>query len=264
MALPPFDKQERDQLLTQYHDAARQYSTLREQDERAKAKPFFNEMRQLKERYFERLPRIVMAASPFSGRPLVRTFDPFGFDGLWWHRQASTEEPPPGPHFCVLRGAVHLHDQPFDASGNEVNPGPEVPYVIPRLLEMDGMVMVIGEVEMEPGYTAYPCAYFAERRPTADELTADWGRSTYTYTLANGETGWTVPTDPWDFELRPWIEQGKVRWCVPGSGNEQLATGSVDECPYLDLAGVREERLIRGHDLQNVGVPDGQPIFPID
>src|SRR4051794_38266283 len=59
----------------------------------------------LEDEYFRRLPRIVMGACPYCGKPLYRSFDALGLDGLWWRSDATPDEPQACPHFCVLVGA---------------------------------------------------------------------------------------------------------------------------------------------------------------
>src|SRR5262245_35434104 len=48
------------------------------------ARQAYAEMVAVEEEYFRRLPRVVMAPCPLCGKPLYRSFDPFGLDGLWW------------------------------------------------------------------------------------------------------------------------------------------------------------------------------------
>jgi hypothetical protein len=77
---------------------------------------------------------------------------------------------PNGRH--VLRGAVNFNNLRPVAGRIEVWPGPEVPYVIPRLLEMPGMLAVISHIGMDTGYTVYPIAYSAESRRKSLGVTA--------------------------------------------------------------------------------------------
>ncbi len=42
-----------------------------------------------------------------------------------------------------------------------------------------------------------------------------------------------------DFDLAPWIEQGKVFWIAPGDESMTLRS-DVQGCPYLNLLGSRE------------------------
>ena len=77
-----------------------------------------------------------MGHCPFDGRPLLRTYDPFGLDGPWWRPEANPPEPPACPHFCVVTGAVNERALTSASSEWTTYPGPTMPYVIQRLLDM--------------------------------------------------------------------------------------------------------------------------------
>lgn len=164
----------------------------------------------------------------------------------------------------MLRGALCFNDQPARGGAFEAHIGPPVPYVIPRVLELDTMVAVIGELAMDCGYTAYPIAYFCEKRPPPEDLTCDWPRTIYNYHTSLGEGAWQAPIDKWDFELLPWLQQGKLRWCEPGSDNMKLADEAPQSCPYLNLPGERERMIVEGLEVWGAGLPDGTPIDPLD
>jgi hypothetical protein len=258
---------ERDTLFQELQAAQQRYDAARQQRDSAGCTVAFAEVNKLRARYFERLPRPCMATCPLCAKPLHRLFDPFGFDGLWWSESPSWTEPPACPHFVLLRGAVNFNGRPARAGAKRVFTGPEVPYVIPRLLEWEGMVMVIGALDMAPGHTAYPLAYFAPKRPPGSDLTSTWARPTFEYRNAAGEGGWDYASDPWDFELLPWLKQGRVWWTASNSNNATLHGSPAqpsDQCPYLNLPGERQQIELLGDARRLAGVPDGQPSFPID
>jgi hypothetical protein len=139
----------------------------------------------------------------------------------------------------------------------DVHPGPGVPFVVPRLLEMPGMIAVISEIEMADGARAYPVAYFAPRRPPVQTLAASWARTNFVYTTQLGAHAWRRADEPapgqpapdsWDFALAPWLKQGKVRWCEPGSEGTTLSTAAPEACPFLDLPGIRRPQVIFAAD----------------
>ena len=39
-----------------------------------------------------------------------------------------------------------------------------------------------------------------------------------------------------DFDLKPWLERGKLHWMAAKDAGESLKSGATD-CPYLDLSG---------------------------
>lgn len=261
--IPPLTTEERTRLLDEYAAALQRYEHASRQRDLPASKRAFAAAEEVKAAYYERLPRMALATCPYCEQPFLHSIDPFGFDGFWWFEAPAAREPRACPHVCVLRGAVRLNRTRIRGGAEEVRSGPEVPYVIPRLLEFTGMVMVIGELPLDGGHTAYPLVYFAERRPPADELTSEWARETYHYRTAAGASGWRVANDPWEFDLQPWIAAGKLRWAATGSENRTLASPTT-ACPYLNLPGERQEMIVVGNEARGVGVPDGQPFFPLD
>jgi hypothetical protein len=191
----------------------------------------------VEDEYFRRLPRLAMAPCPFCGQVLHRSFDPFGLDGLWWRSDAQPDEPPPCLHFCVLLGALRL-TEPAPPREFEVHPGPEVPFVVPRLLQHPEMTAVLSQVPLEGGL-AHAIAYFAPRRPPVQALTAGWARTNHVYTTQLGVHGWRAASEALDFDLARWVAGERLRWCAPGT--TQIAGG---ECPYLDLPGARAPQVI--------------------
>lgn len=181
--------------------------------------------------YFKRLPRLVMSCCPFDGKPLIRTFDPYGFDGFWWHQ-------PRGGDF-------------------QAHTGPEVPYVIPRILSKPGITAVISQLDMTPGHIAYVIAYFAERRPPVQELASNWPRTVFLYTTALGEHRWRFDNCKWDFDLGPWLERGKIRWCQPRGDNRTLSDEPASQCPYLEVRGERQRMVVQRDQVWGMGSPDG-------
>ena len=229
----------------------------------AEADRHWARMAQAERDYFAQLPPVAMSVCPFCGQELARSFDPFRFDGPWWRPDDVPEEPRPCPHFNVLRGAVSYGDRRPMAAYFEVRPGPEVPYVIPALLEHESMTAVIGRLEMHNGYTAYPIAYFADGRLPPEQLTADWPRSLYSYTTQRGEDRWRIPAERWDFDLAPWVAAGRVRWCPPESGNTKLNPDSGEPCPYAGLPG-RRRQIVVYRDLVSTWQPPNQAaVWPV-
>jgi hypothetical protein len=210
------------------------------------------EMAAVEAAYFRELPRMAMSCCPHCNRPLFRAFDPFGLDGLWWRSDAQPEEPQPCPHFCLLLGAVDLRaGRP--RPDFEVYPGPGAPFVVPRLLQNEGMVAVVSEIQMGDGAVAYPIAYFAPRRPPIQTLAAPWARTNFVYSTQLGVHAWRRADEPapgeeapdgWDFALVPWVASGKLRWCDPGGDRSALSTAPAASFPFANLAGTRERQVI--------------------
>jgi hypothetical protein len=259
-----FSKEHRDNILLGYSQASANYNKALEDEDYELAERHFARVSALQSEYFRLLPSIVMSCCPFDAQPLIRSFDAYGLDGLWWRPDASTRETPTCPHFCVVRGAVNYAGKRPRAGDFEVHPGPEVPYVIPRLLNYPDMIAVVSQIEMKNGYTAYPVTYFAARRPPPQELTAGWARTLHTYTTQLGISGWKADNDAWDFNLLTWLEQGKVRWCPPATDNSVLSVDPPEQCPYLDLNGARERMVVEADNSWTNGLPTGEAVETFD
>jgi hypothetical protein len=260
----PMTKGERDRLLADEARLLAERRTALEKRDLARSRVLLAQAKAASEEYFDRLPIVTVSTCPYCDRLIQRSFDPYGLDGRWWAPDAPRRMPEPCRHYCMIRGAVNFNNKLVIGGDFDVYAGPEVPYVIPRILSMESMVAVIGELPMTPGFTAYPIVYFAERRPPVQELAADWPAKIHSYTTALGEPGWKFDIDPWDFELAPWLASGKLRWCQSDSNNEALSTAPPDQCPYLNLKGRREMMVVNRLGAMGRGVPDGQPILPID
>jgi hypothetical protein len=96
----------------------------------------------------------------------------------------------------------------------------------------------------------FPIVYFADPMPFDFERVDDWGHRSYTYTRADGTmaSAHAVQADEEkDFELLPWVRDGRVLWIAPGDESLELRRG-IDGCPYLDLPGERRRRYIQEGD----------------
>lgn len=253
-----FDQPRREQILREWAEARSEYEAAMNwtedlaawSDKEVKAlqdaAACRSRMAQAERDYFGEIPLVPMSLCPFCAEELLQPFDSFGLDGLWWRPEAGPEPVPSCPHFCVVRGAVSFGSKRPVAPYFEVHPGPEVPYVLPSLLEQPGMVCVVGKLEMRNGFVAYSIAYFSEVRPRPVRLTAPWPRTIYTYRTDHGDARWRVAAEHWDFDLAPWIRHGRLRWLLPESGGVRL-NDSGDDCAFVGLPGRRRRIVVRGY-----------------
>jgi hypothetical protein len=217
--------------------------------------------------YADRLPRVTMSCCPFTGTPLKRSFDPWGLDGPWWHYtpEVEIEEPLAPPAFKVLLGAVAFHGRTPSDARQAVTPGPEVPFVVPRLLGLPGMVAVISSLKLATGDTAYPIAYFSESDIPHNRLHQFWLRQDYWFKTAEGRTGWIIANDTWDFELKNWIASGKLRWIDLQDLSLRVQDGNSDKpCPFLDMPGDRAPQNVAFGKRNSMDLPDGTPVNPFE
>jgi hypothetical protein len=217
--------------------------------------------------YADRLPRVRMSACPFTSAVLKRSFDPWGVDGPWWHRDRLVviEEPAPPDTFKVLLGALAFHGRAPVEARHPVIPGPEAPFVVPRLLHLPEMVAVVSRLALATGDTAYPIAYFSPETIAPARLHQAWLREDHWFKLENGKTAWLIANDPWDFELQPWIDAGKLRWIDPDDPDGKVVDGRDGKpCPYVNLPGDRCPQALSNGNRELSDPPDGTPITPFE
>ncbi len=162
--------------------------------------------------YWHWLPPRKLSRCPFCQEDLNLKFDPVDFNGFWWmdRTERTANNQPTCPHFVLLTGAV-------DRKGNDkqdplipIIPGPDKTFVIPTILEKDGMKAVVSDVAMNCGYVAHPIAYFLEDPPEQLKPDQQWGRKSFYYQPDATKEEVHITEDDFDFEIEPWIEKGKL------------------------------------------------------
>ncbi len=223
--------------------------------------------------YADRLPRMLLSICPFTGRKYKRSFDPFGLDGPAWDARCMVpfDDPDPGPHFRLLLGAYDLCGREPTEVQEEVQPGPAVPFVVPKLLALPGMVAVISRLTFATGDTGYPIVYFSDQPTPPEKLHQEWGRLDYWFQReGEQDAGWLASNYEWDFDLAPWIDQGKVLWIEPDvDGKDQpklykKADPGAPACPFVNLQGDRAPQLISDGEVDLLPLPNGTPFNPFD
>lgn len=209
------------------------------------------EIQTLLGRYLEGLPVRDLSRCPFTGEKFSLAIDDLGLDGLWWNYDAPKrpEKEFPATYFA-LDGALKLGGDPENTSFL-CSPGPDVPFVLPRLLEYIQVKAVISTIKIGP-HTAYPIVYYADPMLYGEKRVNDWGTKRYWETGSIIPELWTpgqyVSLTPdsseYDFDLEPWIKAGKLLWIAPGDAGLTLH-GHISHCPYLDLSGSRKLKFIR-------------------
>jgi len=194
----------------------------------------------LYEEYEKGVPVVALSRCPFTGVEAWHSIDSYGIDGPWWdyERPARPVEDLPNTYFA-LAGALKL-------SGELVNgpflckPGPEVPYVIPRLLARPEIKAVIFTTPVG-SHMAFPIFYFAEPMPWDIVRTNTWGTNSYSAETIYGEGYWQQTYDikrDFDFELEKWIRAGKLLWIAPEDDTMTLQS-IIGRCPYIGISGRR-------------------------
>ncbi|MBU7006560.1 hypothetical protein [Phosphitispora fastidiosa] len=209
------------------------------------------EIQELLRRYLEGLPVRDLSRCPFTGEKFSLAIDDLGLDGLWWNFDA-----PKRPEnqllatYFALDGALKLGGEP-ERAPFLCSPGPDVPFVLPRLLEFVQVKAVLSSFKIGP-HTAYPIVYYADPMLYGEKRVNDWGTKRYWETGSIIPELWTpgqyVTLTPdaseYDFDLASWIKAGKLLWIAPGDASLTLH-GHISSCPYLDLPGSRRLKFIR-------------------
>ena len=193
----------------------------------------------LRAEYAAGVPRVRLSRCPFTKEVLTHSLDTAGLDGPWWRYEDVVRRVEEVPEtFFALTGAVRLADAVEDVPFL-VKAGPEVPYVVPRILLHRDLRAVVSTVKVGP-HTAYAVCYFAEPTPPLLARINAWGANEFWFTDAYG-TWWDSSDEDGEeveYDLAPWVESGKLQWISPGDSDLRLRTGLAG-CPYLDLPGRR-------------------------
>jgi hypothetical protein len=215
--------------------------------------------------YAQGLPVEDVSRCPVCSTLFKLPIDPYGLDGPWWWSGCPTELPLPEScrHFQLLQGAVDLHDRNPTEAGENVQLGPAIPFVVPRILAMDGMSAVISSRQLPAGDTIYLITYFsANPRPNPD-LYQSWRRETMAVHDDQGHViGWTINDDPWDFDLRKWVASGKLWWIAPGETSLTLQHSSPS--PYDGLPGTRDMQTVEAGGMRVIPGPKGTGANPFE
>lgn len=208
------------------------------------------EIEPLIKEYWSWVPAVQLSRCPFCQEDLMRLFDPVDLTGFWWMDRTWRPRPEPEccPHFCLLLGAVNFNGLPPRGGIFECRPGPDMPFVIPRILEMPTMTAVVSRIPLQCGYSAYPLAYFSRVPPKTRSLTQSWARKEYRFMLEDGRRGWDIVDNFYDYDLTPWLRQGKLGWFHEGTLNAQGAP--PEAYPFKDLKGTAREQVLIDHELR--------------
>jgi hypothetical protein len=190
------------------------------------------------QQYIARVPFLTLSRCPISGVELEHSMDDFGLDGPWWKYLGSArpKENLP-PTYLAFTGALKLA-APVEQTSFLVLPGPEVPYVIPRLFKDSTVTAVLSSVPIGK-HQGYAIFYFA--KPSLHLARAnEWGTNEYKIYGA-GTEGWNEVREDekeYDFDLGKWITSGRLQWIAPGDTALRLQS-DANGCPYLNLPGRR-------------------------
>lgn len=244
-----FTADERSQMLAEYFDRLRRFKSLsrayQEAEDRLEAsiEPELDatteRLRQLTNWYRANVPTLELSRCPFTGAVWRHSIDSHGLDGLWWDYDKPArplDEPLGGKHLCFT-GAMRLAE-PVENTPFESRPGPEIPFVVPRLLDAPFTKAVLSQVPVGR-HTGYLVVYYSTQIPPDVLRTADWGTEYANWPNAAGEweaSDFYDSEDTQDSNLVPWLQSGRLLWIAPGDDELRLREG-VEGCPYVGLSG---------------------------
>lgn len=216
--------------------------------------------------YVDGTPRVPISRCPFNLEEFRPSLDAFGFDGLFWKYDAAARRSEPlRGHVFAFTGAARFVE-PVEPAPFLCRPGPEVPFVVPRILKREKIRAVLSSVPIGR-HTGYAIVYYCSEPVMDLERFNTWGLDYYELEIDEGVFGWNVSQpvlQDYDFDLVPWIAQGRLLWIAPGDKTLELHEG-VAGCPYLDLKGRRSPLCVQEGEIWTASlwdgkVPDDEPL----
>lgn len=250
-----FTSEERNRLINAYTEATNKRNEISEriyeaeEGLQAELESEFERLQQkvldIVSEYSEAVPVYSVSRCPYTNEIVNHSIDIYGIDGMWWNFEAPArpEEKLPKSFFAftgALKLSASLEHFPFLCV-----PGPELPFVIPRLLSEPEILAVISTIPVG-NHQAFMISYYSNPMVYHIERVNDWGTDSYTYENVEGESFWDsneVYKSECDFNLAEWIRAGKLLWIAPGDSSLQLQQ-SVEGCPYLNIQGRQETSYI--------------------
>jgi hypothetical protein len=188
------------------------------------------------------LSGVAVSRCPYTGEVVGLALDVVGLDGPWWNLDAPRRPPPTmlPATFVGYDGAVRL-DPPAPPAPFPRRPGPEVPTVIPRLLDLEDVTAVCSSLWVGANQ-AWLVAYFARPGTPMPPPPNDWGADQYLGVLPDGSgLPWPVDAGPEvrDPDLGAWVERERLCWIAPGDADLEVRRG-LEGCPYVGVEGDAE------------------------
>jgi hypothetical protein len=251
----PFSAEQRSILLKEYFSAQKSLSEITALIDRSSGTDsqrlqeherfYRRRLLTLRMQYIAGVPVIELSRCPFSNEVMRHSLDNYDLDGLWWNYEyPARPESPLLKTYVALTGAVKLNSN-IKKAPFVCKPGPEVPYVIPRLLKRPSVIAVISSVKIGD-HQGYITTYFGDPPPQKIPRVNTWGSNTYIFLDEQGNRKWDSEPEnqfDFDFDLEPWISNKQVRWIAPGDNNLTLHD-EVSGCPYLGLEGIKKSLVI--------------------
>jgi hypothetical protein len=224
----------------------------------------------LLKRYEEGLPELSISRCPYCGTPVTIRIDLYGLDGPFWKQQGGDVFTSACRHFLTYQGALNYRGYvpTREETGiyNEIHSGPEIPFVIRRLMGLPGVKCIVSSFTILDGrYNAYFMCYFADPPLPMSEGHQTWLRQQYYWTGPDGQLRWDIRNDAWDFDLGRWMARpGPVLgWIEPDDQSLKLHW-PPEQSVYRKAQGRPYPLVLRRGDLRETPPPDGTPLDLFD
>lgn len=210
---------------------------------------------QLRMEYLKGLPVKALSRCPFTGHVLMRSIDLYGIDGLWWdYNNPARHQEELLPTFFAMDGALKLGTS-LEKIPFTVSVGPEVPFVLPRLLKHEQIKAVLSCFPIG-NHELFLITYYSEPMLNEIRRVNDLGTYFYKYPDIYGLLLNDFYQDPVkDFHLEQWILSGKLLWIKPGD-HSLILRSYLEGCPYLGLTGRQKVLAIYNGEITEVEEPE--------
>jgi hypothetical protein len=203
---------------------------------------------EIHQRYRDLLPEVTVARCPDSGELVRWPIETMGLGGWFWDYHAPMRRIPEDPPraWLGMTGAMRL-TEPVEHPPFTVVPGPDVPFVVPRILDSEGVHAVVAEVRVG-AHTGWTITYFGPLPQVT--LVNLWGSDTYLVNQDGRWTGWDrelQAVTQYDFDLTPWLRSGKLLWL-----DESATLREGPDCPFVALPGRRHLTVIADGEIRHV------------
>jgi hypothetical protein len=247
------DAPERRRLMAESAELMTQVRALRDADRGKEAFPLRERIHDINQRYRDLLPEVTVARCPTTGELVRWPIETMGLDAWFWDYRRTIRRDPDvlPPSWLAMTGAMRL-TEPVERTEFVVVPGPDAPFVVPRILKSPGVRAVIAQFPVGT-HLGWTITYFGPQPPDV-ELVNLWGANSYPV-FRNGE--WTgrdtehPKASRYDFKLTRWLRSGALLWLKPGDGSATLREGP-DGCPFVDLPGSRRISVVANGVLHRV------------
>lgn len=249
-----YDQDERRKVLDEYNDALKELidwdyaqqekETTSDQDE-LRYDQMSERLTEATNEYTQKTPVIPLSRCPVSQQVTYHSIDYYGIDGPWWDYTKPMRPLESLPvTFFTSTGAMDLKGL-VPHTNHQVRPGPERPYVVKHLMESDEVQAVISSIKVGKAQ-AHMVFYYSDQETPGVEPTRLWGMYQWERADQYGRVGHLEIDDSdyvYDFDLKKWVENGKLLWIAPNDPTMTLR-GGVNGCPYLSVGGGKKFQII--------------------